>query len=346
MNSKYENFDKYEAYEEMFDPLQIDRKARRKRQAKAHYKTKKKPDEVITAVADPVGLEAGLNITYKPSRHEAGWLFDSLRLFYDQELISDVEALVKGGKEANVYRCQAHPATGEKWLAAKVYRPRIFRNLRNDAMYRQGRLTLDINGRPADPDDKRLTRALEKRTNLGQQMMHTSWLMHEYTTLELLYDAGGSVPKPYAAGQNAILMAYVGDEYGAAPALNEIKLDKDEVWSLFREVLENIKLMLSYGRIHGDLSAYNILYWQGEITLIDFPQVVNSRVGKETHIEGNQVNPDAAAILERDIRRVCEYFTDQGVRCDSGEIFEEMWRQFMEDDPEKRLADASLWEEM
>ena len=110
-------------------------------------------------------------------------------------------------------------------------------------------------------------------------------------------------------------------EYGAAPALNEINLEPDEVWSLFREVLENIRLMLSYGRVHADLSAYNILYWQGEITLIDFPQVINSRVSKETHMVGSQVNPDAAFILERDIGRVCEYFTGQGVRCDAPALF-------------------------
>ena len=87
--------------------------------------------------------------------------------FYDQELISDIEALVKGGKEANVYRCKAHPATGEKWLAAKVYRPRIFRNLRNDHAYRRGRMTLDTNGRPLKANDKRLIRALNKQQQPG-----------------------------------------------------------------------------------------------------------------------------------------------------------------------------------
>ena len=64
----------------------------------------------------------------------------------EQGLITDVVAIVKGGKEASVYRCQAHPATGMKWLAAKVYRPRKFRNLRNDKMYRQGRAVLSADG--------------------------------------------------------------------------------------------------------------------------------------------------------------------------------------------------------
>ncbi len=345
MNTHDEIFDEYEDYEDLFDPLRVDRRARRKRRADPKYKKKYTDKEMIMESADTVGLEAGLNISYKPAKHEAQWLYYSLRPFFDQELISDVEAIVKGGKEANVYRCTAHPATGEKWLAAKVYRPRIFRNLRNDHLYRRGRMALDMNGRPFKANDKRLIRAMSKRSNLGQQMMHTSWLMYEYTTLELLYDAGAAVPKPFANAQNGILMAYVGDGNGAAPALNEINLDKEEVWPLFRDVLANIRLMLDYGRVHADLSAYNILYWQGAITLIDFPQVVNSRVSKDTHIVGARVNPDAAPILERDIRRVCEYFTGQGVRCDAQALFAEMWSQYVREDPEGRLAEASRWEE-
>lgn len=345
MNTSDNYFDDYDSYEDLFDPLQVDRHARRKRKADPKYKKKVKEEDIISQSADTVGLEAGLNISYKPAKHEARWLYFSLRPFFDQELISDVQAIVKGGKEANVYRCKAHPATGEKWLAAKVYRPRIFRNLRNDHMYRRGRLALDMNGRPFKANDKRLIRAMNKRSNLGQQMMHTSWLMYEYTTMELLYEAGAAVPKPIASAENGILMSYVGDGHGAAPALNEIELDKDEALPLFHEVLDNVRLMLDYGRVHGDLSAYNILYWKGSISLIDFPQVVNSRVSKETHNVGEQVNPDAAPILQRDIRRVCDYFSGQGVRCDAQTLFKEMWAEFVQEDTVGRLAEASRWEE-
>ena len=38
--------------------------------------------------------------------------------------------------------------------------------------------------------------------------------------------------------------------------------------------MRNVELMLSLGRIHGDLSAYNVLYWQGEVKIIDFPQAI------------------------------------------------------------------------
>ena len=345
MVSNYENLEQYEVYEDHFNPLLVDRQARRKRRTIPNYRPKKTQEEIISNSADAIGLEGGLQISYRPSLYEAGWLLQSLRPFFDQELISDVEALVKGGKEANVYRCAAHPATGQDWLAAKVYRPRMFRNLRNDQMYRRGRTTLTADGVPVKGHDTRMMRALDKKTAFGQQVAHTSWLMHEYMALELLHQAGGDVPQAYAAGENGILMTYIGDQTGAAPALNEINLDEDEAWPLFRKVLDNIGLMLRYGRIHGDLSAYNILYWQGDITLIDFPQIANSRVDTGTHAVGSRVNPDAEFILQRDVTRVCEYFIAQGVRCDPARIADDFWRRYVEDDRQQQLADVSLWEE-
>jgi RIO kinase 1 len=67
--------------------------------------------------------------------------------------------------------------------------------------------------------------------------------------------------------------------------------------------------------IHGDLSAYNILYWDGRITLIDFPQVTS-----------RESNRSAEFILRRDITRVCDYFAGYGVGCNANEIMERLWR--------------------
>ncbi len=306
--------DKFDHYEELFNPLNTDRKARRRRNPKVNHTPKKSQQAIIAEIADTTGIEGGFNITYCPARHEADWLLSSLRSFYERDLIGDVLAKVKGGKEATVYRCQAHEITEKSLLAAKVYRPRKFRNLRNDKMYRAGRAILGTDGRPVDPDDHRLMRAVNKKSDFGVQVKHTSWLMYEYTTLKNLYNAGASVPQPVAAGENAILMGYVGDEWMAAPALNKISLAADEAESLFKKVLRNIELMLQHNLIHGDLSAYNILYWDRDITLIDFPQV--------THVHANR---KAHFIFRRDVQRVCDYFGSQGVQCDADAIAEEYW---------------------
>jgi RIO kinase 1 len=343
---KYEEINRYENYEEQFNPLRTDRKARRKRRPDTRRQTKKSESELVEEAAETIGLEGGFQTSYTPSLYEGTWLMQSLGEFYQQELISDVQALIKGGKEANVYRCAAHPATGETWLAVKVYRPRMFRNLRNDQRYRQGRTILMPNGRPVKARDTRLKKALAGKTNLGKQVAHISWLMHEFTTLQVLYEGGGDVPRPVAAAENAILMGYIGDDAGAAPALNEIDLDREEVRPLFKRVIQNIALMLAYGRVHGDLSAYNILYWNGEVTLIDFPQVVNSRVdGGTRHALDSRTNPDAYDILARDVVRVCDYFGRYGLHVDGRRLAGDLWTRNAEDDMELRLADASRYEE-
>lgn len=324
------DYDRYEVYEDAFDPLRFDRQARRKRKPKVHHNPKKSREEVIEEIAETTGLEAGFNTTYQPGLFEEEWLLSSLRGFYTADLISDVLALVRGGKEASVYRCAATPATGMKLAAAKVYRPRKFRNLRNDKRYRQGRAILKENGKAVKKTDHRLMRAIGKKSSFGEQAAHTSWLMYEYTTLQKLHAAGAAVPKPVAASENAILMGYRGDADQAAPTLNTVTLTADEAAPLFDEVLRNVHLMLRHGLVHGDLSAYNILYWDGAITLIDFPQV--------TDLEHNS---DAYDILHRDLMRVCEYFAEQGVERDPDRLTRDLWAQYTRVDPRDIAADLS-----
>jgi RIO kinase 1 len=330
--------DDYEYYESLYDPVRTDRQARRKRKPVARHVPKKLESDVVSDLADSIGsdaieLEGGFKTTYHPGRHEEQWLLDSLRGFYHEALITDVLAQIKGGKEASVYRCQAHPSMGEAYLAAKVYRPRMFRTMRNDVQYRRGRRVLTSDGRPVKTTDHRIMRAIGKKTTFGVQVMHTSWLMHEYTAMERLYQAGAAVPRPVACGENSILMSYYGDGTRGAPTLNEVSLDPDEAEVLFEEVMRNIELFLGHELIHGDLSAYNILYWQGVITVIDFPQVVDY-----------STNGDAYSILKRDIQRVCDYFRRQGVQSDPPAILGDLWCRYVEDEEQacRRMAEMSL----
>ncbi len=261
-------------------------------------------------------VKNALQTTYTPSRFEEEWLLAALGNFYQDNVITDVLSKVKGGKEANVYCCTAHDAVGVELVAAKVYRPRQQRNLRNDKMYRDGRPVLKADGTAVKGSDHRMIRAMNKKSDYGKTVQHTSWLMYEYTTLAALHQAGAAVPKPYAVNDNCIVMGYRGSETAGAPTLHEIDLEESEALPLFQEVMRNIALMLEREMIHGDLSAFNILYWEGEITLIDFPQVTHSRNNDNAHL-----------ILSRDVRRVCDYFAQQGVECDAEAIMERLWER-------------------
>lgn len=259
--------------------------------------------------------ENKLNFSYHAAKHEKQWLTDSLEDFFRQHWFDDVLRIIKGGgKEASVYQCQANQTTPGKYLAAKVYRPRKFRQLRNDSLYREGRLHLDDEGH--EIRDDRAMHAIEKRTNFGMRLMHTSWIEHEFQTMNLLHQAGADVPQPFVSGNNAILMAYIGWDEVAAPTLNTVNLSKQEAQTIFEQVLHNIELMLSLHRVHGDLSAYNILFLEGEIYLIDFPQAIDP-----------DVNSNAYAIFCRDIRRVCEYFQHQGVHNNAEILADELWQK-------------------
>jgi RIO kinase 1 len=145
------------------------------------------------------------------------------------------------------------------------------------------------------------------------------------------------VPKPYAMEKNAILMEFVGDLAIAAPPLNAVTLELDEARILYERVISNIDIMLTHKRIHGDLSAYNILYWEGDIKLIDFPQVVLP-----------ESNPSSWNIFQRDVARVCQYFSVQGVDCNPAKVAADLWTShgykiFKEVDP--KYLDAELPED-
>jgi RIO kinase 1 len=202
--------------------------------------------------------------------------------------------------------------------------------LKNDQLYREGREVLDENGHPVV--DLGMLKAQHKRSVYGEQIRHQSWIAHEFYTLRTLFDLGADVPQPYEMAPKAILMDYLGDETLPAPLLNEVTLKPSEVSLLFECLLRNLHLLLASGLVHGDLSAYNILYWKGDLTLIDFPQVVP--------VQGNR---SAYAIFERDISRLCEYFIDQGLTLQPRHLAAQLWTEHgypLKPEVHPRLLDA------
>jgi RIO kinase 1 len=263
---------------------------------------------------DEEAAQAVFSPTYSGSHHERQWILDALGPFYDRRLVTDVLRQIRGGKEATVYCCVAGPETGLELLAAKIYRPRMFRNLRNDSRYRQGRPVLDEDGK--EERTSRAQRAIQKGTSFGKALLHFAWMEWEYATLQLLHEAGADVPRPLTSGHNSILMEYVGNVQWAAPTLNSVRLARSEAQPLFERLLHNVDLMLSRERVHGDFSAYNVLYWEGQVTVIDFPQTVNAFM-----------HPEARAIFERDVERLCQYFARYGVEQNAKRLADDLWQK-------------------
>jgi RIO kinase 1 len=231
----------------------------------------------------------------------------AIQEFIDEGLVESVLNIIRSGKEATVYRCKAHPSLGAKWVAAKVYHAINFRNFKDPALYDAGRSI----------GKGQVARAVKKHTEFGREAQAAIWTDYEYEHLCALYEAGADVPEPFACTDTAILMEYVGNGQGAGPQLQFAELEADEAREAWERILWNVKLWLRHNLVHADLSAYNILWWDGRPKVIDMPQAVDARF-----------NPHARRLLERDVCNVAGYFRRYGAEPDVAGIVQELWEDW------------------
>lgn len=243
-------------------------------------------------------------------------LLQHLTPLIEEHLLLEVVRPIKGGKEAVVYCCRAHPSLGRDLVAAKVYRPLETRSFKRDGVYQQGR---DRGTRP----DARVLRALGKKTQHGRTHRFSAWIAHEMKTLQMLHAAGCDVPYPIERVGPVILMDYVGDVDRPAPVLVGVPLSLEDASRVYERILENVRLFLVHHRVHADLSPYNMLFWAGAVTIIDFPQAVDPRY-----------NDDALELLVRDLANTNAFFAASGVAVvDPREHALTLWRRYV--DPQR-----------
>jgi RIO kinase 1 len=314
---KFEASERFADYE---DDISDRPRSKKKHRPAQHASPRPKPAAERAALTDFSDDVVDFIPTYArqldPLHRERQWVIDSVAPFYRQTHITDVTRRVKAGKEANVYCCTAHPATGVDWLAAKLYRPRELRTLKNDAVYKAGRMLRGEDGKQLKGRREKL--ALRQKTRFGKLLDTAWWIGNEYASQLKLHEAGADVPRPLAHAGNAILMDYIGDGEMPAPALIDTRLNGREASRILERILWNIRLMLDLHLVHGDLSAYNMLYQDGEICIIDFPQMFDPRT-----------NPNGLELLRRDAVRVCEHFERYGLSVDGEEFAAGLWKAYM-----------------
>ena len=147
----------------------------------------------------------------------------------------------------------------------------------------------------------------------GMAFRARQWVETEFETLGRLWAAGASVPYPVQRLGREVMVEYVGSEEAAAPRLVQFRGTPSELRDLYKQLLDNLRLMAGQGVVHGDLSPYNMLVWEGRLVLIDFPQAVDPFL-----------NSEGMSLLERDVLNTCSWFAKHGVATDTSALIAEL----------------------
>jgi len=223
-----------------------------------------------------------------PALFSGDWLADAP--YEDLDL-----GVLKAGKESEVYLISRTGPTRTCLMAEKRFKPRLQRGFRNDYLY------AGVWGEGSRHEN----RAIKKRTRFGQEHLHARWMTNEWVMLGRLHLAGVTVPPPVERVENGYRMAFIGDGDQAAPRLADVDLDLVTARHVWRELQRDIQRILDAELVHGDLSAFNVLWWHERPVIIDFSQAVEA-----------VVHPAARELLRRDVERTAEYFRRQGVAVD------------------------------
>lgn len=208
--------------------------------------------------------------------------------------------VLKTGKEADVFLIErAVPGSAGVILAAKRYRGREHRDFHRAAAYQEGRKVRR----------SRDQRAIDRGTTYGAALAALVWSAAEFTALSRMHERGVAVPYPVQVSGTEMLMEFIGDGLEAAPRLAQSTAAGGDLADLFAQVTEILLGFARAGCAHGDLSAYNLLVHHGRVVAIDLPQLVDV-----------VANPNGMALLERDCRNVCDWFTRRGHPSDAGEL--------------------------
>jgi len=216
--------------------------------------------------------------------------FDHRTLLAVSRLVSQgqfdsIDFPVATGKEGGVFRA----TKGEEYRAVKIYRigNTTFHNLPAYAL-------------------EELSRETSVR-NYGGLII--AWTRREHTILGRLADAEVRAPHPYGHLRNCLVMEFIGNEEGAAPRLVDAQIDDPE--AVYRDLVVQIGRMVREAHlVHGDLSPYNTLLYQGRVVLIDVAQAVAVD------------HPQAFALLERDILNFAKFLRRAGFPAEPGEFLD------------------------
>jgi RIO kinase 1 len=229
----------------------------------------------------------------------------------DDGAIDTELGMLKTGKEADVHLIErAAPLSGRRvLLAAKRYRAADHRMFHRDSGYLEGRRD----------KESRVNRAMGRRTSFGREAIAGQWAGAEFHALGRLWQIGQEfggvrVPYPVQLIGTELLLEFLGSKDGeAAPRLVQTRPEPAELRDLWRQLVDALTVLARAGLAHGDLSPYNVLVHEGELVLIDLPQVVDI-----------VMNPQGPTFLARDVTVMANWFAARGLETDPSTLIDEL----------------------
>ncbi len=173
----------------------------------------------------------------------------------------------------------------------------------NDVQYREGRQFRKTRDR----------RAVERMSTYGKHLLQDRWTGHEHAVMTRLWRAGLNVPYPIAYGDDVFDLEYIGDDSQAAPQLQAARLDDMQLEDAFDQLVVGLRCITREGLAHGDMSAYNLLWWKDRLWFIDFPQAIDIAA-----------NLNGLEFLHRDVVNVCAWFQRKGLPVDEEAVFADL----------------------
>ncbi|KAF5743693.1 Serine/threonine-protein kinase Rio1 [Tripterygium wilfordii] len=193
----------------------------------------------------------------------------------------DINGCISTGKEANVY--YATKSDGQE-LAIKVYKTSVLvfkdrdRYVQGDYRFRHG------------------------YCRHNPRKMVKTWAEKEMRNLMRLKAAGIRCPTPLLLRLHVLVMEFIGKAGWAAPRLKDAALSLDKLREGYMEMIISMRTLYQKCKlVHGDLSEYNILYFDGHLYIIDVSQAVDLD------------HPHALDFLREDCVHVSDFFKKHGV---------------------------------
>ncbi len=197
---------------------------------------------------------------------------NNIKVLINKGVFEELKGSIAVGKESNVFYAINNK---KEIVVVKIYRlqtadfNRMYFYIRNDPRF-------------------------DGLTNKRRKVIF-AWCQREFRNLINAERAGVRAPKPLAFYKNILVMEFIGDEQ-PAPKIKDVLPGGNRLKEFADKVFEYVERFAVFGFVHGDLSEFNILNYNGEPVFIDLSHATPTR------------NPDSLDYLRRDINNMTRFF--------------------------------------